>query len=367
LSETVACPSCGAANPAPAGDAPFFCGGCKSIIDRQGRRKRAAFVADAVDERMPPAPDPGAGAVETSDYFQVAAPVAPRADSKVAAATPGRASHPVPKPTMSPDPQWSSSEPAAMHTASGDLPSSYVSRYGTKLPQTVTGPGARFSVGGSMFVGLSLCTALGVIAGLALGWVSANVAAVPLVFAFAIGWLIKRALAAGSGGGTPDRGVVGGTFLFLAVVASFGAFLFAGYLHDEAAATDLFRATYATTPAIALAEPEATMRALHARDSEHDGAIVLPDGNVVRLDEAEKQLTLAAATGKVAADGYDVQLLAACGTPGFRGHLKMMVTDGTRVRLVARSSGIEIPGFGVVLLWLAEFSVLLLTAVGRLD
>ena len=375
VSDSVVCPSCGASNPAPASEAPFFCRQCKAIV---GQKKRAAFVPDAMEDPEARASGHGRSAPPPSELQEAAGAVrsghpeaihgtgfqsAAALPVEVATARSHRAPGDAPE-ARHQDTIYSSKGPSG---APAPVPSQYVSRYGTQMPQVTSGPGTKFSVGGSMFVGFTLCAVVGVLVAFGLGWFSSHVAAAPIVYPFVIGWLIKRSLAAGSGGGTPDRGFVGGAALVLVILAAFVAFRYAEYQSAATQGTDRFRATYGTSATGALVDPEGTMRALHARDPDGDRRVTLLDGTVVETDKAAEQLVKAKATGKSPSDGYDVELLAACGHAGFRGHLEMQATDGMTLRLTPRSKGIEVPGFGVVLIWFAEITIILLTAVGRID
>ena len=143
----------------PQGNSPFFCKACHAIVDRTG------IAATGAHRRTPPPP------------------VSPR--------------KPFGEPVASP--------PA--HTGTG--------RTGSINYHVPSGPGAGFSVGGSRVVGFALAALAAIVAGGGLAWFGAYVLRVPLLFAFLAAWAIRRALATGSGGGTPDRGVIGGVFLFV--------------------------------------------------------------------------------------------------------------------------------------------------------
>ena len=218
-----------------------------------------------------------------------------------------------------------------------------------------------------------LAAGAGIVAGLVLGWLGENVLRIPFLFPFLAGWSIKRALALGSGGGTPDRGLVGG-ILFLAIV--FGSFALSRWIEYRTIASrqsEHYAEVYGVSAARAVAERADIVAGLRERDpssdGEADGVVKLPSGARVVVQTEQDRLAAAFATGRVPSDGYDLEMLAAIGRTGFRGHLEYAISKdgGTRLRLLPGSSGMQLPGFATLIVWILELGVLLITAFSRYD
>ena len=326
----VRCPHCGGLNVPAADNAPYFCRECKRIVDpNKAIARPSGGFAPPASEMPPPESEP--------------APAPPR------------------------------SAPAPGTSAGGaGSPTGYVSRYGTAVPQMKSAPGTKAAVAGSLWIGLLMAAAAGAVGGLALGWVGENVLRVPLVFPFLVGWAVKRALALGAGGGTPDRGLVGGAVFLLIVVGSFAAMRWIEYRSVASKKTELYATAYGVSAARAVAERGDVVAGLRERDPTSDGAtdglVKLADGRRVSVEEEQDRLAAAFATSRVPADGYDLEMLAASGRTGFRGHLAYATgSGGTTLRLVPGSGGIRLPGFATLVLWIVELGVLLLTAFSRYD
>ncbi len=218
-----------------------------------------------------------------------------------------------------------------------------------------------------------LSAGAGIVAGIVLGWVGEHVLRIPLLFPFLAGWSIKRALALGSGGGTPDRGLVGG-ILFLSIV--FGSFALTRWIEYRTVAarqTEHFTEVYGVSAARAVAERADVVAGLRERDATSDGAadgaVKLSSGEPVVVQTEQDRLSAAFASGRVPTDGYDLEMLAAIGRTGFRGHLEYVTSKdgGTRLRLLPGSGGTRLPGFATLILWVLELGVLLITAFSRYD
>ncbi len=104
-------------------------------------------------------------------------------------------------------------------------------------------------------------------------------------------------------------------------------------------------------------------------DGAADGAVKLSSGEQVVVQTEQDRLSAAFASGRVPTDGYDLEMLAAIGRTGFRGHLEYVTSKdgGTRLRLLPGSSGTRLPGFATLILWVLELGVLLITAFSRYD
>jgi hypothetical protein len=306
---TVACPHCQVANEAPAGNAPFFCKACHAIVDRTGGLRQAPTSLPATSGAPPRAAGRG---------------------------------------TLPP------------------LPGGAGDRAGSINFSVPTGPGAGFSVGGSRVVGFLLAALAAALVGGLLAWLGAFVLRVPILFPFLAGWAIRRALATGSGGGTPDRGVLGGIFLAALALGTVVAARHAEYLASAERESVHFREVYGP-PATAMRDPQSVVAALRAADPDGDGKIATSGGRSFGVSEEILHVQTARATGVAPSDAYDIFLLATTGYGGFVGHTHHVVHEGDQLRLVASSNGFHLPGFALVVLWLVEAIVVLVTAFGRID
>lgn len=312
MAATIRCPHCSVENPAPATPSPFFCKGCHQIVSPGGSTK-----ADRPAAAPPPPMRGGAGA-----------------------------------------------PPSA--TAARE-PTSYVSRYGGADPRDASAPGVGFNVGGSLMGGLALAAMAGGIVGAALGYAGAQFVSLPIVSAFIVGWTLKRALAAGAGGGTPDRGVVGG-ILFLAIVLAVpGLMRWLEYRAASETWNARAQSLYTKGAAAAVDDVAAARNTLRILDTDADGQIVLPAGaGTVFVDEELQRLAAAKATGKRPSDGYDVELLASTGKQGFYGHVYRVLRKGDTLRIPG-TQGVTVPGFAMVALWLIELLILVTVAFSRVE
>lgn len=324
----VPCPHCGAPNTPAQDDAPYFCSACTRIVDRrQAIPKQSGVFAPPEAEARP----------------------RPRADATPAPGSP-RASQ-------------------ALGESTG-----YVSRYGTSLDRPIAPPGTRAAVGGSLGMGLLLAALAGVVASVSLGFLGEHLWKVPFVFPFAIGWAIRRALALGSGGGTPDRGIVGGILFLGIVLGAFGLTRWIEYRAVAARQSDHYQALYGRGASRTLAERVDVIAALKdraPRDGPEAGVLHVGDRTTTVSAEQDRLTAAAAASGasgRLPADGYDLELLAAEGGTGFRGHLAHAVgSGGTTLRLLPGGRPISLPGFATLVLWVLEAGVLLVSAFSRYD
>lgn len=329
----VRCPHCSGMNTPAANNAPYFCGQCKRIVDPNRTIARPSGTFAPPPEDLPP-PEP------VSSHSPASAPAAP---------------------------------PPGTSAGGAGAPSNYVSRYGTAVPRQLSAPGTKAAVAGSLSIGLMLAGGAGLVAGIVLGWLGENVLRIPFLFPFLAGWGIKRALALGAGGGTPDRGLVGGVLFLSIVVGSFLLTRWIEYRSIVSRQTEHFSEAYGVSASRAVAERADVIAALRERDAssdgEADGSVKLPDGARVTVQTEQDRLAAAFATGRVPADGYDLEMLAAIGRTGFRGHLEYATSKdgGTRLRLLPGSQGMQLPGFATLVLWILELGVLLITAFSRYD
>lgn len=312
MAASIRCPHCSAENPAPATPSPFFCKSCHAIVDPGGSLK-----ADRAPAPPPPIRGGGAGS-----------PPAPSAARE---------------------------------------PTSYVSRYGGPAPRDASAPGVGFNVGGSLLGGLALAAVGGGIVGAALGFIGAQYVSLPIVSALIVGWTLKRALAAGAGGGTPDRGVVG-VILFLAIALAVpGLMRWLEYRAEGETWDARARVLYPDGAAAAMDDVARAGQVMRLLDTDGDGQIALPGGGKKAFVEEEvARLQAAKATGKSPSDGYDVELLASTGKQGFYGHVERVLRRGTTLRLPG-TQGVHVPGFGMVALWLVELMLLVTVAFSRVE
>jgi hypothetical protein len=298
----IRCPSCHAENEPPQAAGPFFCTKCHAIVDPKGALKAPA---------MRP---PGDGDVS-------------------AASVAGRA------------PMGTLGSPFAASSRKGQ--------------------GHGLSVGGSVVFGYVLAAIVGVALAVGVGFLSALVLRVPLLYPFLIGWGIRRALAAGSGGGTPDRGPIGALVLLAVVVASFGILRYVEYVHVDQRESAHYRAVYGGFPPPDMKTVEI---ALHQRDDDADGKVYIPESkSVVEIDEEVSRLQGQSISGVQPTTAYDIALISAVGKKGFSGHLLKAVKKGDTVTLRPGRGGWDLPGIGIIVLWFLELVLLLLSAFARID
>ncbi len=305
----VPCPHCQAENDAPAGNAPFFCKSCHAIVDRTGtlRQPPTALPAAAAPPRRPSGGDFPATATKAS--------------------------------------------------------SSHAGSINYSVP---TGPGAGFSVGGSRIVGFVLAAIAAAIVGGALAWLGAYVLRVPLLYPFIAGWAIRRALATGSGGGTPDRGFLGGIFLAALAVGTCATARFVEYRASADRESVHYREIYGS-PSVAMKDTADIVARISELDRDKDGFATTSGGRAFNVLDEIRHVQTARATKSTPADAYDIYLLATTGRAGFLGHVDRVVHDGDDVRLLASRGGFHLPGFAIVLLWLVEIIIVLVSSFTRID
>jgi hypothetical protein len=314
--DKIRCPSCHTENEQPQSAGPFFCAKCHGIIDPKG----ALRAGRPGKPEAPPPMSMGAG---------------------------GGASAP------------SSAAPQSLYgSAQAPLGSPFA-----EGPRKIQGPGA--SVGGSITLGYVL--AGGAAIGLAIGFglLSTNVLRLPIVYPLLIGWGIKRALALGAGGGTPDRGPIGALLLLAYAVAAFGILRYIEYLKTDAKESARSRAIYGRFPP---GETKYAIAELRQRDTDNDGKLEIPEiGETIDIGEEEQRLQDAFITGILPNTGYDIALLQASGKKGFTGHVWKVIKKGDTVTLRPDKKGMAIGGIGMAILWLAELALLFLAAFARID
>lgn len=306
----VPCPHCRAENDVAAGNSPFFCKACHAIVDRTGTL------------RQPPTAVPAAVAPQRN----------PRGDT--------------------PAPPSTRSMTASAGSINYHVPS---------------GPGAGFSVGGSRYVGFALAALAAAVAGGGLAWMGVNVIRIPLLYPFIAAWAIRRALATGSGGGTPDRGVFGGIFLAALAISTCVAARFGEYTETAARESRHYGAIYGPSAAAAMRDVKATEAAIRALDPDNDGTATTSAGRVFSVAEELRHVMTAHATNAVPSDPYDIYLLAVRGRAGFLGHLQTVLSEGDDVRLLPSGKGFHLPGPAIGALWLLEILIVLIVAFGRID
>ncbi len=316
----ITCPHCGEQVEAPDTTAPFFCAKCHAIVDPAGLMRGSLTPPKAgpwADEPRPPAP---------------------------------RRSEPAPAGTPRPGP----SAP----------PPQYVSRYGTTAPREVAGPGTGVTAGGSLVGGLLLAALAATIVGGGLGWAAAHHLRVPLLYAIATGWTMRRALAMGGGGGTPDKGIAGVLALLGLCVGAFLLGLYAEYDETSDRESAHYRLIFGGG---SLEDAEEQLDLVAARDTARTGRVALEDGTTVVLAEESMRLKRAQATGRAPHAPYDVALLAEAGRTGFLGWLETTATAGTSFRFTPAQSGWDVPGIGVLAWRIVELLALIAVAFTRVE
>lgn len=306
----VPCPHCRAENDVAAGNSPFFCKACHAIVDRTGTLRQAPTSVPA-------------------------AAVAPRksfGDTDVA---------PVSKPSPS--------------------------RAGSINYHVPSGPGAGFSVGGSRMVGFALAAVAALVAGCGLAWLGAYVFRLPLLYAFLAAWAIRRALATGSGGGTPDRGVIGGIFLAALAIGTCVAARYGEYVASAERESRHYAQIYGPSASVAMQNVKATQAAIHALDADGDGVATTSTGRTFKIVDEIQHVLTARATNASPKDPYDIYLLAVRGRAGFVGHIQCVLRDGEDVRLLASGAGFHFGGPAIVGLWILELLIVIIVAFGRID
>jgi hypothetical protein len=240
---------------------------------------------------------------------------------------------------------------------------SFVSQYSSQDPTYRGGPGAGFSVGGNKVLGYVLAAVAAAGAAAGLGWLALHVAHVPVLPALVAGWVIKRALAAGSGGGTPDRGPLGVIVLLAIVFGTFATWRYVGYLAASRDKSPRYEEMFGPD----LGDLRSAIETARSRDPDRDGFGTLSDETTYRIDEEEQRLRAALATGEKPKDGYDVVLLAGTGHSGLAGHVRHAILSGIDWRPTPGARPIPVEGWIVAIWWLVEAVVLVLAAFSRVE
>jgi hypothetical protein len=301
VADIVRCPSCGTTNPAPQGNSPFFCTGCKKVVDPGGVLRRA--------------------------------------------------------------PEASRATVGAANVAGG-----YVSRFQEADPREVQSSQGVKSIGGSVPLGYLLAAVAGLGGAAAFGMLGLGYLRLPILAAFVVGWLIRRALALGSGGGTPDRGPIGIVLLVGIALVAFGILRWFDYQSASASASKRYDEMYGRSAAAAVADPEGAVGHLSSLATDTPTIVKLrTDGSEVFVSEEAERLRMARATGKTPRDGYDIEVLASTGKAGLRGHMEHGVRNGEVIRITRRASGFRLPGPAMVVLWVAELAILIGMSFRRID
>jgi hypothetical protein len=242
--------------------------------------------------------------------------------------------------------------------------SEYVSRYASAAPRDRAGPGARFNVGGSVILGYLLAAVAAVVFGGGLAWIGAHHLRVPILYPLIAGWGIRRALALGGGGGTPDRGPIGFLLLLAICIATFGGMEFISYRAEADRESGRWRQLYGGFP---VGDDKQALTDLRNRDPDLNGEVLLDDGTGVVIAEEKSRFDKYGLARQLASEPYDVKMLAETGDPGFRGHLAYRIDAGEELRLTPQKVLWHIPGWGIVILWVVEFTLLCLAAFAKVD
>jgi hypothetical protein len=186
----------------------------------------------------------------------------------------------------------------------------------------------------------------------------------PIVYPALVGGLIAISLALGSGGGTPDRGVLG--FLVLGAICLGTAVVTWWVDYDEARRREtkhweVIFGTRGTETAQLFA------RRLRDRDRDRDDEVtLLEDGTTVSVEEETRRAERAVATGVKSRDSFDIPLLAATqGRKGFEGFLLHRAQEGKTLRVTPDHQGWRLSGDAVVALAVVELLTTALFAFPR--
>jgi hypothetical protein len=244
----------------------------------------------------------------------------------------------------------------------------YVSRYQNADPREAQHAPKVRSLGGSVILGYVLAAVAGLGGAAAFGALGIGYLRLPLVGAFVVGYLIRRALALGAGGGTPDRGPFGMILLLGIAVLAFGILRWFDYLGAASRAAPRYDEMFGRSAAAAVADPDAAIAHLTDLSPERKGSVTLrADGSEISVGEEADRLRTARATGKLPRDGYDIELLASTGKGGLRGHLEQGARRGERFRITPRSSGFRLPAPAVIVFWIVELAILIGMSFRRID
>jgi hypothetical protein len=221
------------------------------------------------------------------------------------------------------------------------------------------------AAGSTVGVGYALALLTGAGVGYGLGWLANNHVYLPLVGSALGGWLISRALALGSGGGTPDRGPMGFLLLAVACVGALAIWTFVDFQTERDRETDHWRRVFGP---FGVQSAMRSVEVLAERDVEKKGEVVIVEnGRTVRLDEERQRAELAVAAGVASTDPFDVHLLATSGRTGFEGFVLDRAKAGRVLRLRPDDKGWVLGGGAAVALAAAELLTLLVFAFHRRD
>jgi endogenous inhibitor of DNA gyrase (YacG/DUF329 family) len=228
------------------------------------------------------------------------------------------------------------------------------------------GPGHGLAAGQTAAIGYLLAAAVAGGASYGLGRLAGSHVYLPVLWAGIAGWVTQRALAIGSGGGTPDRTVLGSIFLLLVGVAATGVFAWVDYDEARRRETKHWAVVFGdrgTESAVHFAK-----RLRDRRGSDRgDRVKLLEDDTFVSVSEEETRARNAVATGKTSLDPFDVHLLASTGRRGFEGFLLHRAKEGRTVRITPTHEGWPLGGSATLALAAVELLTFWLLVFQRRD
>jgi hypothetical protein len=244
-------------------------------------------------------------------------------------------------------------------------PPQHVSRYGTKVPQYDAGPRHGFAPGDSPLLGLFFALVAAAILSVAFGWIGAHHVRIPLLASAVVGWAVRRALAAGSGGGTPDRGPVIVVGLLAIVGGAFAVGVYFDYRSAAAREGAHFGVIFGDA---GYRTAEERLKELRDRELDRDDSVhLVEDGSTISLAAEKERLIRAEATGIEPDEPYDFYLLAKTGRKGVAGYLAASATAGQTLRFLPDQEGWPLGGAGTMAWWFLEFLTLAIFSFTRVE
>jgi hypothetical protein len=231
-------------------------------------------------------------------------------------------------------------------------------------PVTHIGPGHGPAAAQTPALGYLLAAILGGAVAYGLGRLSATHLYLPLVWAGFAGWVVRTALAIGSGGGTPDRGVLGFLVLAATCLGIVGVFAWVDYDAARRNETDHWRLVFGDR---GTESAKHFVKRLRDRDTDLDGVVRLAeDETTVDVGEEALRAERAVATGVKTLDPFDVPLLASTdGRRGFEGYLIRRAREGRVVKVTPTHDGWRLDGTAAIGLAVVEFLTAALFAFPR--
>jgi hypothetical protein len=228
------------------------------------------------------------------------------------------------------------------------------------------GPGHGLAAGQTPAVGYLLAAVVAGGAAYGFGRLSGSTVHLPVLWAGVAGWAAQRALALGSGGGTPDRTFFGVVFLLLVGVLAAGVHAWVDYDEARRRETKHWALVFGDRGTESAAHFAKRLRD-RRRPETGDRVKLLEDESVVLVSEEEDRASKAVAAGKPSLDPFDVHLLAETGRRGFEGYLLHRAEVGRTVRLTPTHDGYGLSGSASLALAAVELLTFWLLVFQRRD